>query len=615
MNEKDENTLEETVKEDEKEENVKGSGQKTDNETLHNEEGTKKSEINNIKDNEHEKKNTKTKRNIIIIILAATLVLFFSTIFAVINLGNEKIINGIKIQGIDISNLEKSNAKQKLEEITQKAAEKQIILKYNELEVTMNLTELNVSYNVDKALEEAYNIGRKENIFKNNFDIIKTKLFLNDIKLEINYDEKILNDKINSISTTLPGATQEYSYFIEDEELIITKGKPGIAINREELNNKIEEIIQKIDNVTAVINIPVAEKDPDEVDIKKIHEEIYKEAEDAYITQDPLTVHPNVNGVDFAITIEEANNILKEDKEEYVIPLKITIAEKTISDLGEEAFPNVLGTFTTIFDASNKNRTNNIALATKKINGTVILPGETFSYNQIVGKRTIQSGFKEAGAYAGGQVIQEVGGGICQVSSTLYNAVLYANLEIVERSNHYFQTSYVDAGRDATVSWGGPDFKFKNNRTYPIKIEASSKNGVSKVSIKGINEEKEYEVVIQSKVTSIIQKNVKYEEDSSLESSIERVKQEGHNGCTSKAYKILKFNGATISTELLSSDYYHALDKIVLKGTKKVEEKEVNAQINEERDNNNNNDDNNNKNIVNDTKNEIENNIDTGNLL
>ena len=193
------------------------------------------------------------------------------------------------------------------------------------------------------------------------------------------------------------------------------------------------------------------------------------------------------------------------------------------------------------------------------------MPGETFSYNQVVGKRTIDAGYKEAGAYAGGKVIQEIGGGICQVSSTLYNAVLYADLEIVERSNHYFETSYVTAGRDATVSWGTVDFKFKNNRTYPIKIEAVAKNGINKISILGIKEEKEYEIVIQSKVTSIIEQEIKYENDYSIPYGEEEVEQQGHNGCTSKTYIIKKLNGATVSTEEITSDYYHALDKIIKK--------------------------------------------------
>ncbi|MGN1300204.1 MAG: VanW family protein [Clostridia bacterium] len=515
-----------------------------------------------------QKSNKKIKIILISILIIACILIIISTIFAVFNSMNDKILRGISIQGINVSELTKEDTERKFKEIIDNIYNKKIILKYGELENDISFEELEINYHINEAIEEACKKGRESNIFKNNFDIIKIGIFKKDIPINIDYNEEVLDNKITSILANLPGAVQEYSYYIENENLIITEGREGITIDKEELKQLIKNEIEKIESNTAFIEIPVINKIPDEINLEKIRSEIYKEAQDAYITEDPLTVHPNINGVDFAISIDEAKEILKEDKEEYIIPLKITIADKTISDLGEEAFPNILGTFTTRYDASNKNRSNNITLASEKINGTVILPGETFSYNQIVGKRTIDAGYKEAGAYAGGKVIQEVGGGICQVSSTLYNAVLYANLEIVDRSNHYFQTSYVDAGRDATVSWGTVDFKFKNNREYPIKIDAVSKNGVTKISIKGIKEEKEYEVVIQSEITSIIQKSVKYEEDPLLDSSVEQVEQEGHNGCTSKTYKILKFNGAIVSTELISTDYYHSLEKIIKKGTK-----------------------------------------------
>lgn len=515
-----------------------------------------------------QKSNKKIKIILISILIIACILIIISTIFAVFNSMNDKILRGISIQGINVSELTKEDTERKFKEIIDNIYNKKIILKYGELENDISFEELEINYHINEAIEEACKKGRESNIFKNNFDIIKIGIFKKDIPINIDYNEEVLDNKITSILANLPGAVQEYSYYIENENLIITEGREGITIDKEELKQLIKNEIEKIESNTAFIEIPVINKIPDEINLEKIRSEIYKKAQDAYITEDPLTVHPNINGVDFAISIDEAKEILKEDKEEYIIPLKITIADKTISDLGEEAFPNILGTFTTRYDASNKNRSNNITLASEKINGTVILPGETFSYNQIVGKRTIDAGYKEAGAYAGGKVIQEVGGGICQVSSTLYNAVLYANLEIVDRSNHYFQTSYVDAGRDATVSWGTVDFKFKNNREYPIKIDAVSKNGVTKISIKGIKEEKEYEVVIQSEITSIIQKSVKYEEDPLLDSSVEQVEQEGHNGCTSKTYKILKFNGAIVSTELISTDYYHSLEKIIKKGTK-----------------------------------------------
>ncbi len=539
-----------------------------------------------------EKKFFKANKKKIIIILSIIVlcIAIISTIFAVINSTNEKIIKGVKIQDIDVSGLTKQEAKDKLSKMIEELSDKDIILKYGENEEIIKVESLEIKYNFDEALNKAYEIGRSGNILKNNFDIIRTRIFNTNINMDIKYNQDILNKEIDTFNSSLPGVVEECSYCIEEDKLIISKGKPGITINKEELNNEIKDKINNLKIKTEVINIPIINKQPDKIDLEKIHQEIYREPQDAYISQDPVTVHPHVNGVDFAITMEEAQKILQEDKDEYEIPLKITIANKTVNDLGEEAFPNTLGTFTTRYDASNKNRSNNIVLASSKINGTVILPGETFSYNKTVGKRTITSGFKEAGAYAGGKVIQEVGGGICQVSSTLYNAVLYANLEIVDRSNHYFECSYVDAGRDATVSWGTVDFKFRNNRTYPIKIEAYSKNGVVKISIKGIKEEKEYEVTIQSKITSIIKKTVQYIEDPTLEIGEEVVEQEGHNGCTSKTYKIVKYNGTVESNDVISSDSYHALEKIVRKGTKQVkaEEKPVEVPQEEQKENVNN---------------------------
>lgn len=539
-----------------------------------------------------EKKFFKANKKKIIIILSIIVlcIAIISTIFAVINSTNEKIIKGVKIQDIDVSGLTKQEAKDKLSKMIEELSDKDIILKYGENEEIIKVESLEIKYNFDEALNKAYEIGRSGNILKNNFDIIRTRIFNTNINMDIKYNQDILNKEMDTFNSSLPGVVEECSYCIEEDKLIISKGKPGITINKEELNNEIKDKINNLKIKTEVINIPIINKQPDKIDLEKIHQEIYREPQDAYISQDPVTVHPHVNGVDFAITMEEAQKILQEDKDEYEIPLKITIANKTVNDLGEEAFPNTLGTFTTRYDASNKNRSNNIVLASSKINGTVILPGETFSYNKTVGKRTITSGFKEAGAYAGGKVIQEVGGGICQVSSTLYNAVLYANLEIVDRSNHYFECSYVDAGRDATVSWGTVDFKFRNNRTYPIKIEAYSKNGVVKISIKGIKEEKEYEVTIQSKITSIIKKTVQYIEDPTLEIGEEVVEQEGHNGCTSKTYKIVKYNGTVVSNDVISSDSYHALEKIVRKGTKQVkaEEKPVEVPQEEQKENVNN---------------------------
>ena len=509
----------------------------------------------------------KIKKKLIILFFILILLFLFSTIFAILNSANNKIIYGVKINNINFSNKTENEAKNELNNIEENINNKIIKLKLGEYETEINLNIFEAVYNNDEAANEAYKIGRNNNIFLNNFTILKTLIFKENVNINKSYNKEILKEKINTINGELPNALEESKYYIEDDKLIITKGKSGNIVNENEFTNIIEhELFNFNSNQEGnIIQIPVIEKNPEEINLQKIRDEIYREPQDAYITTNPTTVHPNVNGVDFAISMEEARQIISEEKEEYEIPLKITVAEKTLNDLGEDAFPDNLGDYTTRYDASNKNRSNNIALASNKIDGTVIMPGETFSYNQIVGKRTIEAGYKEAGAYAGGKVVQEVGGGICQVSSTLYNAVLYANLEIVERSNHYFETSYVDPGRDATVSWGTVDLKFKNNRTYPIKVEAISKNGVCKIAIKGIKEKDDCEIVIQSKITSIIKKETKYEIDNSVEEGKELVKQEGHDGCTSETTKIVRQNGAIISSDIISKDLYHALDKIILK--------------------------------------------------
>lgn len=536
------------------------------------------------------KKKSKNKKLIIMSIIVIVVVCFiFSIIFAIITSFNEDIIKGVSVSGIDVSGYSKEEIKNKFDGLVEENKTKSIILKYQDVEKTITPEEIELTCDVESIASEAYLIGRNSNIFVNNFEIVQSFFTKRNIDMKYTINEEKLQEIIKEFNETLPDGVKEYEYCIEDDELIITKGTEGIAVIESETENKIKKAIVDFSTKNNVIEVPVENVKPSEIDLEKIYTEIYKEPQDAYITQDPVTVHPNINGIDFAITMDEAKELLKEDKEEYIIPLKITIAEKTLSDLGAEAFPNELGSYSTKFNISNSNRTNNIKLATNKINGTIILPGETFSYNQTVGKRTIQAGFKEAGAYAGGQVVQEVGGGICQVSSTLYNAVLYANLDIVERSNHHFETSYVAASRDATVSWGTLDFKFKNNRKYPIKVVATCKNGVVSVGIYGIKEDVEYEVVIQSKKLSTVYRETKYENDNSIESGKEVVVQNGHEGCISEAYKIVRLNGETISSTLLSRDKYYALDRIIKIGTKEVVKEEPKDEVVTDKENKNSN--------------------------
>ena len=544
-------------------------------ETNTNKEEVKKIKVNDdAKNSEEKEKVNKSDRKLILpitIISILILVLIFSVIFALININNEKIFDNISIMGIDVSNMTREEANKAVKDVINAKISEELFLKKDDYETSLNANQINAVFDVENAVNQAYNIGRDGNIVTNNYGILWVTLFGKDIDCSLNYDDETLTKKIADISSKLPGAVVQSNYYIEDEELIIVKGEEGLTIKTDELKEQILDEIKQINKIYDIITIPTEQVQPEAIDVEKIRNEIYKEPQDAYVSKNPTTVHTHVNGVDFAVSIEAAKEIISEDKDEYVIPLKITLAEKTLDDLGEEAFPDLLSEYTTIYDPSNKNRSNNLSISAEKIDGTIVMPGEIFSYNQTVGERTIAAGYKEAGAYAGGRVVQDVGGGICQTSSTLYNAALLANLEIVDRSNHQFLTSYVSASRDATVAWGSIDFQFKNTRTYPIRIEAEAKNGVCKMAIYGIKEETEYEVLIQSVVNSYLPYTTVYEDDPTLAEGKEVVEQSGYTGCTSEAYRILKLNGEVVSKTLLSKDTYDPMTRIIRRGTKPAE--------------------------------------------
>lgn len=522
-----------------------------------------------------EKKTKGSKKGIVIAlsVIAVIIVIgIFSVIFALTNINN-KILKGVSILGIDVSNLTADEAKQRINDaINQKFSNDKegLVLKHGDSEVSVNANTFNAKFDVDSAVVKAYNIGRGGNIIANNYEILWIKFFPREVEAEFHWDEEFMKTTINDIGSKMKDAVVEYSYYIEGKKLIVVNGKEGYVIRKEQLQNQIIEQLKNIHNPYQEIEIPVDKKTPSKIDLEKIRNEIYKEPKDAYVEKNPTKVHVEENGVDFGISMEEAKKLIQEEKEEYEIPLKITMPKKKLSDLGEEAFPDQIASFSTIYDASAVNRAYNVELATKKINGTVIMPGETFSYNKTVGSRTIEAGWKEGTAYISGKVVPSVGGGVCQVSSTLYNTALLANLEITERTNHTFTVDYVAASRDATVYYGSLDFCFKNTRTYPIKIVATAQNGVCKISMYGIKEKVEYEIILQSKITSYINYTTTYKEDPTLEMGKEVVEQIGFNGCRSEGYKIVKHNGKIISQTLLSKDTYSPQERIVRRGTKPV---------------------------------------------
>lgn len=502
-----------------------------------------------------------------IIFIIILVIMIFSVIFAILNINNNNILNGVKIEGIDVSGLSREEAKAKIETVYNAKKGEDIILKYNDFETTISQDILETNYDLDKAVNEAISLGKDGNIITNNYNILFALLGKKNIKVDMSINEERIKDEIENIQTNIPGTIIEPDYYVENDKLIITPGQEGIKISVDNLINRIKNTLKTASSNQQYIEIPMDNVWPDKIDIEKIHDEIYKEVQDAYLTENPITIHPEVEGVDF--DIEEAKKILENDSEQYEIPLKITKPNVTMEKIGAEAFPNKISFYSTRYDGGDVNRSTNLELACEKINDVIVLPGETFSYNKTLGERSKAAGYKTAKVYENGEVVDGIGGGICQISSTLYNAVLKANLEIVERRNHQFITSYVEEGRDATVAYGVTDFKFKNSRKYAIKIKASASNGVATIEIFGIKEEVEYQISFDTKTISTIPYTVKYIDDNTLKTGTEVVKQKGANGIVTETYLIKSLNGQVVSNTLLSKDTYSAMQRIVLRGTKK----------------------------------------------
>ena len=183
------------------------------------------------------------------------------------------------------------------------------------------------------------------------------------------------------------------------------------------------------------------------------------------------------------------------NSEPLSVPCISVPAEKTAEVLKSKMFNYILGTYTTTY-AAGGNRGSNVANAARRINGYVVLPGETFSFNNVVGRRSVANGFKPAPEYQNGSTVTGIGGGTCQVSTTLYSAVLYSGLKVDSRRNHSMSVSYVPLGQDATVTDGGIDFKFSNDTEYPVKIESITAGGKLTVKIVGTKPDVERKIKI-----------------------------------------------------------------------------------------------------------------------
>ena len=268
--------------------------------------------------------------------------------------------------------------------------------------------------------------------------------------------------------------------------------------------------------------------------------------------------------IDGQALYNEVTELLAQGVVNRSITVSPTLTMPTVTKEQLENTFTMISAFTTK-TTSDSNRNNNISVACQSINGTVLLPGETFSFNGTVGQRTTARGYREAGAIAGGQLVKEIGGGICQVSSTLFNAVARANLEIVSRSPHAWPSTYVNKGEDATVNWPGLDFKFKNNTETPVFVITYYKSRQCTAEIWGASLGDNVKIDLISKVTKTLEppREVLYVQNPELPFGTSKETIKLRTGYVVNTYKVWYQDGVEFKRELLHTSTYKAYQRTI----------------------------------------------------
>ena len=454
--------------------------------------------------------------------------------FYVVHKNDNTIQSGVYIKGINVSGLSKDEAVKLVQENLDLELNDHLILKYKNYEYYVEVEQFDAKFDIEASVDLAYQIGRSGNFFKDMKDFGSVLLSKIDVDPVLQYNQEELLSYLEVIQAQLPDQLEQSSYYVDDDKVMITNGKNGAKIYMDELKKTIIEEVQDITYKNTCIDIPTYTEYPDQINVQAIHDDVYREMQNAYFTTEPRMVYAEVTGVDFNVGAVEQAISGNPNVDEYAVELTFTRPEVTVNDLGMDPFPDLLGTYSTKY-INNADRTTNLRLAANKINGKVIMPDESFSFNKVVGRRTAAAGYKNAAIFSDGQVTDGLGGGICQITSTLYNAVVFANMKITSRRNHMFVPSYVTGGRDATVVYGSTDFTFQNSRSYPIKLVATVEGGRATVNVYGYRNENdpEYDISIETNLIKTTAKSLVYD-----------------------AYKIYKQNGEVVNREKMSRDTY-----------------------------------------------------------
>ena len=432
---------------------------------------------------------SKTEKRVMkIVAVIASIIIILSGILFVLGysmVDTHTVSDGVYVGNISLGGLSLDQAKQSLENLSFDEPY-EIKLLCNDKTYTISTEGLDYTINTEKTAEKAFNYGKSGNMFSKIIAAFSAKHNKIDILPVFEFDSTQVAEKLNEIGYEAIGTMTEHTVKVENNQIIVTPGTLGY-------NN---------DPTDALSTFEFALENQCENEIKITFNSVAPQI----MTIDRLYEFVSADGLDAAFEVQNGEVVIIEGRSGYTFdeneatealtqlhvggePITINctpVAPKLSSeDLRAKLFNKELASYSTRYNAGQTNRSKNVAVAAGKLNGVIILPGDTLSFNETVGKRTTANGFMPAPEYQNGRSVTGIGGGTCQVSTTLYSAALYANLEIVSRRNHSMSVSYVPLGQDATVTDSGTDLKIRNNTKFPIKLVTSAGGGTITVKIVG----------------------------------------------------------------------------------------------------------------------------------
>lgn len=469
---------------------------------------------------------------IALLVLSMILLAYSASLFYTV-LNSNIIAKGVFVNGINLSGLTKQQAITLLQKNLEVPDDIEINLRYGEKQYKMVSSDFGLKYDFEKIADDAYKIGREGNTL----------------------------ERIRTIYDVERHGKYLLYYPSWDSSKIINFLKiASMDINRNPIDAKIHIINGSIQITNDIEGLKV----------------------------DEVKTYENIKSA--------LNKMLKDNDKIADVLIAVDKIDAKVKKSTLELIKNRVATYSTVFNTSDVNRSENLAVAARAVNGTLLMPGEKFSLNKALGPRIIENGYKEAPVIIGNKLVPDIGGGVCQVATTLYNAVLRADIKIDERYHHTFPVGYVPAGQDATISGDVLDLKFENSSQYPLYIEAYISGNHFTVNLYGYTKDPSKRIEIYSEVVEKYEPKITYIDDPTLPEGEEVVDTAQHTGYKVNTYRLIYENNVLVKKEFLYTDVYKPVDGIIKKGINKTDSHKT--QMADVKENNKKNDTNNTGNLV-----------------